>query len=102
MAGPRWASGAALAAFVACFVVFLETHPHTMTVKGSLYRARGGRRLRLAALVLLARSPRATTLAYGANWMVLFIFVVVTFVASLPLRWARRRSPASAAAPSRS
>jgi len=87
-AAPRWLSGAALAAFVACFVVFLETHPHTMTVEGSLYGSRGGRRLRGAALVLITAIAVGTTLAYGANWMVLFIFVVVTFVASLPLRWA--------------
>ena len=87
-AGPRWVSGAALVAFVVCFVVFVQTHPHTMTADGTVLGPRGSRRLRGGALVLFAAIAVGTTLAYGSNWMVLFIFVVVTMVASLPLRYA--------------
>jgi len=83
-AGPRWLSGGALVVFVACFVVFVETHPHT-TIGGSLSGSRGSRALRGGALALLAAVAIATTLAYGDTWMVLFIFVVVTLAASLPL-----------------
>jgi len=84
-AAPRWLSGGALTAFVACFVVFVETHPHT-TMEGSLKVSRGSLWLRGGALALLAGIAFATTLAYGDTWMVLFIFVVVTLAASLPLR----------------
>ena len=84
-AAPRWLSGGALAAFVACYVVFVETHPHT-TTEGSLNVSRGSLWLRGGALALLAGIAFATTLAYGDTWMVLFIFVVVTLAASLPLR----------------
>lgn len=83
-AGPRWLSGGALAAFVACFVIFIETHPHT-TAEGSLCGPRGSRLLRGGALALLAAIALATTLVYGDTWMVLFVFVVVTLAASLPL-----------------
>ena len=83
-AGQRWLSGGALAAFVACFVVFVETHPHT-TTEGSLCGPRGSRLLRGGALALLAAIAVATSLAYGDTWMVLFIFVSVTLAASLPL-----------------
>jgi two-component system sensor histidine kinase DesK len=87
-ADPRWLSGAALAVFVACFVVFVETHPHTMTAEGSLSTTRGSGWLRGGVLIVLASIAIGTTLAYGTDWMVLFIFVVVTFVASLPPRYA--------------
>ncbi len=87
-AGPRWASGAALVVFVVCFVVFVQTHPHTMTADGTVLDVRGSPRLRGAALLLLAAIAVGTTLAYGSDWMVLFIFVVVSTVASLPLRYA--------------
>ncbi len=83
-AGPRWLSGGALAAFVACFVIFIETHPHT-TTEGSLRGPRGSRLLRGDALALLAAIALATTLVYGDTWMALFIFVTVTAAASLPL-----------------
>ena len=55
-AGPRWLSGGALAAFVACFVIFIETHPHT-TAEGSLCGPRGSRLLRGGALARWPPSP---------------------------------------------
>ena len=96
-AAPRWLSGGALGVFVICFALFVETHPHTMTADGTVLGPRGGRGLRGAALVALAAIAVGTTLAYGSDWMVLFIFVVVTLVASLPLRYAALSIGASAA-----
>ena len=85
---PVGLAAAALAVFVVCFAAFVETHPHTMTADGTVLGARGGSGLRTTALVVLAVIAVGATLLWGTDWMVLFIFVVVATVSSLPLRYA--------------
>ncbi len=87
-AHPEWLAGVALVAFAACFAVFVETHPHPGPVEDPFAGPRGSGWLRGGVAVVMIGLSVATTLAYGSDWVVLFIFVVATFAATAPLRFA--------------
>ena len=87
-ARPAWLAGGALVAFAACFAVFVETHPHPGPVEDPFAGPRGSGWLRGGVAVVMIGLAVATTLAYGSDWVVLFIFVVATFAATAPLCYA--------------
>ncbi len=87
-ARPAWLSAVALAAFVACFVTLVELAPHWRSFGSQRPPSPLARRLRPPLVVAIAALAVATTLAWGSNWLVLFIFVVVTVVETVPPRFA--------------
>jgi hypothetical protein len=87
-AKPTWLAALALAAFVICYAFTIETGQHW---RGS-WRVISRRRREVHYVAVAALGPIATAaaLAYGTNWLVLFIFVAVTAVLTVPTRWAAR------------
>jgi len=78
-AHPRWLSGLALAVFTACFVFQVSVQHHdaeSWTGRGPGSRTQWSRRV--ALVVVMAAIATASTLVWGSEWLVLFIFVVVT------------------------
>ena len=86
-ARPAWLSALALATFVACFVCLVELAPHWRSFGSDRRLSPLARRLRPPLVVAIAALAAATTLAWGSNWLVLFIFVVVTVVETVPARF---------------
>jgi two-component system, NarL family, sensor histidine kinase DesK len=88
-AGPAWLAWLALAAFAAAFVTVIETTPgHVGALGRGALSSRAAGACRVVAVAGLAAIAVATTLAYGADWFVLFVFVVATLASSVPLRLA--------------
>ena len=86
-ARPAWLAVLALAAFVAGFVVLVEVAPHWRSFDSECPPSPVARRLRPPLVVAMAVLAVATTLAWGSNWLVLFIFVVVIVVETVPPRF---------------
>ena len=87
-ARPAWLAGLALGAFVACFVVLVETAPHWRSIGEHRPTSARVRRLRSLLVIALAALAVATTLAWGSDWLALFIFVVVMVSETVPARFA--------------
>ena len=88
-AQPRWLAGLALAAFTACFILQVSVQRRdadSLTRRDADLRAQWWRRVVL--VVLMALVATATTLAWGSNWLVLFMFVVVVAALIAPGRMA--------------
>ena len=98
-ARPTWLAGGALVLFAACFVAAVEAaHRQVVAdpVRGAVAPAQG--RLRAVLILTMTVIAFACTLAWGAQWMAMFVFVVVTGVFLVPLRWAPLAIPLVAAA----
>ncbi len=88
-AQPAWLAGGLLVVFAASFVVAVElAHRQiaagTGSAAGPLLHA-GPRAVLIGLMAVIAV---ATTLAYGAQWNVLFVYVATTSAMLVPLRWA--------------
>ena len=98
-ARPAWLAGGALVLFAACFVAAVEAaHRQVVAdpVRGAVAPAQG--RLRAVLILTMTVIAFACTLAWGAQWMAMFVFVVVTGVFLVPLRLAPLAIPLVAAA----
>ncbi len=86
---PVWLAALALGAFVACFVVVVETAQHW---HGGCVRPLSPARRRLHGIFVFALAPIAvaTTLTFGSTWLELFVFVTITSALTVPLVWAPR------------
>ncbi len=95
-AQPTWLAALALGAFVACFVLVVETAHHW---RGGPAQPLTPARRRLQGIFVFALAPIAvaTTLAFGSTWLVLFIFVTITTALTIRLSWAPRAIVAVAA-----
>jgi two-component system sensor histidine kinase DesK len=91
-ARPTWLAALALAAFVVCYAVGLETGRHWRG--GCCEVSQRRRQVHYLAVAALGPVAIATALGFGANWFVLFIFVAVTAVLNLPLAWGARADAA--------
>ena len=91
-AKPTWLAALALAAFVVCYAFAIETGQHW---RGG-WREVSRRRREVHYVAVAALGPIATVaaLSFGANWLVLFIFVAVTAVLTVPNDWAPRADAA--------
>jgi two-component system sensor histidine kinase DesK len=88
-ADPRWLSGLALAVFTACFIFQVSVQHHdaeSWTGGDSGSRLRWQRRVSL--VLVMGVIATATTLAWGSQWLVLFMFVVVVAALLVPGRMA--------------
>ncbi len=88
-AQPTWLAAVALGAFIACFVLVVETVHHWL---GGPSRPLSPTRRRLHDIFVFALAPLAiaASLAFGSTWLVLFIFVTITTALTVPLSWAPR------------
>jgi two-component system, NarL family, sensor histidine kinase DesK len=88
-ADPRWLSGLALAAFAACFILQVSLQHHdggSGPVGGDGSSVRWQRRIPL--ILVMGAIATAATLVWGSQWLVLFMFVVVTAALLVPGRMA--------------
>ena len=85
-AQPTWLSALALAVFVVCFVTAVEL-AHRGIAAGEIAHDRPSRHdgPRAALIALMGVIAVATTLGFGSDWIVLFIYVVVTAAMLAPL-----------------
>ncbi len=96
-AQPIWLSALALAAFVACFALVVET-AESFLVGPTRPVSPALRRLHPVFVTALAPIAVAASLAFGTSWLALFLYVVVTATLTVPLSWAPRSIVAAALA----
>ena len=85
-AQPVWLAGGALVVFAACFVVAVELTHRRIAADPGRTDAPGHGVLRGVLIVLMGAIAVTTTVTLGAQWVVLFIFVVTTSTMLVPLR----------------
>ena len=83
---PAWLAGGALIVFAASFVVAVELTHRQISADPERTGAAGHGLLRGVLILLMGAIAVTTTVTFGAQWVVLFIFVATTGVMLAPLR----------------